>query len=470
MRLAMIVRYPLALCAVALALCAVAPAAAGQGVDETCPFALTRLEPSVSNALLIDTHSVYWIVAYEGVPGTRIRISGEFPHSRYMSFVAYDPEARPADALTDDAIVPNAGSTNPFRPHANRNRKARSYTAFVDFGPRPAHPAPNTLYTGLAANGSPNYTGQLWYRVYLPDRGRDMTGGVGVPRVDLEAAGSTQGAITPDVCSHAQVPTLPAIDQALAGANGPPTLPLGGYPGRNPPRWKLFTSFGESIREILLDNATTGGFPQGPSSPVTLGFFANRDNAYIYAPTSRGFGPLIVIRGRAPTFPNTWPPAAVMPSGKQVRYFSFCQYDPLSERVIDCRADDEIPVDRSGNYTIVVSTPADRPANARPACGVAWIAWGPQTQGLLIYRQMLAAPGFKAAIARIGAPGNEQRVMGSYFPRTAYLPSKAAFEARGCPRAAQHRRRKRKRRHHPHRRRNAAMPGHHRRRTFTFTG
>lgn len=165
------IRLTIALAAVSVAVAALASGAAGQGVDETCPFVLTRLEPSASNALLIDTHSVYWIVAYEGVPGTRIRISGQFPHSRYMSFVAYDPEARPADALTDAAIAPSPGSTNPFRPHAARLRKQRSYTAFVDFGPRPAHPAPNTMYTGQG-----NYSGTLWYRVYLPDRGRDITG------------------------------------------------------------------------------------------------------------------------------------------------------------------------------------------------------------------------------------------------------------------------------------------------------
>ena len=32
------------------------------------------------------------------------------------------------------------------------------------------------------------------------------------------------------------------------------------------------------------------------------GFFSNRDIAYVFTGTSRGFGELLVLRGRAPTF------------------------------------------------------------------------------------------------------------------------------------------------------------------------
>lgn len=410
-------------------------AARAQGVDQTCPLALTRLEPTTTNALLLDTHAVYWVVSYAGAPGTRIRISGEFPHARYFSFNAYDTRARPADALTDADIAPDPASSNPFRPGADRRTGRRGYSAFVEFGPRPAHPAANTLYTGQAADGSVNYVGSVWYRVYLPDRGRDQTGGVGLPRLDLERSGSAAAAgPAPDLCSHLSLPTANAVNQFIVGSNGPPPLPLGGYPGRTPPKWRLFTSFGESLQEILVDNQNGDQIPRGSQSPIApnLGFFSDRNTAYVYAPTSRGFGSEVVIRGRAPSFPDTRPPAPLMASGRQVRYFSFCQYDPLSQRVIDCRSDDEIPLDRSGSYTVVVSTPADRPANARPACGVAWVAWGPQSQGLLLYRQLLAAAPFAQAIARVGTPGNERAAMGPYYPAASYLKGRAAFEARGC--------------------------------------
>ncbi len=116
----------------------------------------------------------------------------------------------------------------------------------------------------------------------------------------------------------------------------------------------------------------------------------------------------------------------------QTRYFSFCQYEPISQRVIDCRRDDQIPVGSDGNYTVVLSTAEQRPANARAECGVAWIPWGPATHNLLLYRQMLADPSFTEAIARIPQPGQELATMGAYYPTGEYLADEAAFEARGC--------------------------------------
>ncbi|GAC1321207.1 MAG: hypothetical protein NVSMB25_14610 [Thermoleophilaceae bacterium] len=445
-----------------------APPAYAQGIDLTCQLSFSRLEPSTTNALLLDTHAVYWVVGYQGIPGTRMRITGEFPHSRYASFNAYDPEARPADALTDRGIVPAPGSVNPFLPGAPRNGSARSYTAFIEFGPRPADPAPNTLYTGRAADGSVNYAGSLWYRVYLPDHGRDQAGGVGLPRVSVESTLAPGSPLTPDACGHVQAPTANAVNQAIADSNGGPVPDLtgGGYPGRNPPRWTLYTTLSESIQDILLDNRQ--GDQLGPSRPALPhggGFFSNRDIAYVYAPASRGFGDLIVIHARAPSFPDTRAPAPSMPAGKQLRYFSLCQYDPLSQRVVDCRSDDELAIDSRGDYTLVVSTPAARPRNARPECGVAWLAWGPQSQGLLIYRQMLAEPSLPQAIAGIPSRGEEQRVMGPYYPAAQYLATRAAFEARGCPagggrarrpaRSGRSHRRRAHRRHRRHRRHSA---------------
>ena len=406
------------------------PGALGAGADLTCPLALTRLEPTTTNALLLDTHAVYWAVGYSGVPGTRLRITGEFPHARYIAYNAYDAQARPADAASDVAIAPNAGSVNPFLPGAPRDTSKRSYTMFVDFAPKPAHPAPNTLYTGTATSGS------LWYRVYMPDAGRDETGGVGLPQVTLEPAAGG-GAVAPSVCRHVQAPTANAVQSAFADSNGAPPLPLpgDGYPGRNPPSWKLFVNLSMSAEDILLDNSRGDSMPAKPPPPTSgPGFFANRDNAYVYAPTSQGFGDVLVIHAKAPTYAATRPAAPVMPAGSQVRYWSFCQYDPLSQRVIGCVADDEVPLDSRGYYTVVVSTPAERPANARPACGVAWIPWGPTPQGLLIYRQVLAALSFAQAIDRIGTPGRERETLGPYYPSASYLADKSAFGRRGCRR------------------------------------
>ena len=94
---------------------------------------------------------------------------------------------RPIDALSDAQLAPDPGSTNPFLPGASRTEEQRDYTAFIEVGPRPAQPAPNTLYTGDSRGGT------FLYRVYVPDRGRDAKGGVPLPKVTLEPAVGAAG-------------------------------------------------------------------------------------------------------------------------------------------------------------------------------------------------------------------------------------------------------------------------------------
>jgi hypothetical protein len=91
-------------------------------------------------------------------------------------------------------------------------------------------------------------------------------------------------------------------------------------------------------------------------------------------------------------------------------------------------------------YTIVVSRPADRPRNARAACGVQWLNWGRQTAvpeqpgyGLLLVRNMLASPVFAHAVQNVSELGTERQVMGPYHPSPTYT-SRRAFERLGCAR------------------------------------
>ncbi len=174
--------------------------ASAQGLDTTCQFSLTRLDATTTNVLAVDTNAVYWGGTYAALPGTRIRIEGQYPHSRYISWNVYDAAARPIDALSDLQLAPDPGSTNPFLPGASRTAEQRNYTAFIEVGPRPAQPAPNTLYTGDSRGGT------FLYRVYVPDRGRDAKGGVPLPKVTLEPAGGGGGAPGVDACRELQAP------------------------------------------------------------------------------------------------------------------------------------------------------------------------------------------------------------------------------------------------------------------------
>lgn len=419
--------------AVALVL---APAAGAQGVDTTCQFSLTRLDSTTTNALAVDTNATYWGGAYASLPGLRIRIEGQFPFARYMSWNLYDTRLRPIDALTDEQIQPDPGSENPFIAGADRLGEERDYTAFIEFGAPPEDPddrAPNTLYTGDSRSGS------FLYRVYIPDRDRDAKGGVPLPRVTLESADGEGGSPGVDLCRDAQAPFVGPINEAIASSPGIPELTGDGegYPGRSPPNWRLFVNFPRAAIDIMFDAETTGEhYDRAKESPFYqddgAGFFANRDIAYVFTGTSRGFGEVLVLTGKAPTFADTRDGPSEMPEGHQLRYWSFCQYETATQRVIDCRSDDRVKVARDGTYTIVVSAADHRPENARSRCDVSWIAWGPTTHGLLIYRHMLADPDFRRAIQRVEEPGEERETMRRYYPTGEYLASKEAFEARGC--------------------------------------
>jgi hypothetical protein len=111
-----------------------------------------------------------------------------------------------------------------------------------------------------------------------------------------------------------------------------------------------------------------------------------------------------------------------MPGGVQLRYWSFCQNEPFSQRYVACARDDQVAVDGSGNYTIVLAQPADWPAAAASRCArsATWIPWGPQTDGVVIYRQMLPDPSFTQAIQNV-SHGTEQQQMGAYYPAGRYF-------------------------------------------------
>ena len=86
--------------------------------------------------------------------------------------------------------------------------------------------------------------------------------------------------------------------------------------------------------------------------------------------------------------------------------------------------------DRDGSYTLVLSDPADRPDNAKPACDVNWLPLGPAPESVAIMRNMLPDPSFTNAIQFAGY-GTEARDMGAYYPGGQYT-TKTAFEATGC--------------------------------------
>jgi hypothetical protein len=411
---------------------AVPAVANAQGLDQTCELTATRFDADTTNILFPDSSAQYWTTHYLAIPGTRIRIDGIFPYARYTSWNVYDPLLRPFAKKSDFELQPDPGSSNPFLPGASRTTpiSQRHYTLFITFSATD-HPGPNTIFV----DPSKNPVGLMTLRVYVPDEGRDFTGGVGLPQVTWEPTSASGPPPIASPCRNLEKPSSNTLTQIYAALMGPDTgLP---FPGRNPPRWHKFVNICQSGADLLFDNTIGDRLPKPSQNPCNNfgkgGFLSNLDNAYVTTAISRGFGPIVVFHAKAPTFANTFPSAPVMPSGVQLRYWSFCENDPFDQRYVGCRRDDQVTLDGNGNYTIVVSQPGDWPIAAQRRCRAvaSFIPWGPQPYGAMIYRHMLPDPSFTQAIQNVSY-GSEPQQMGAYYPGGQYFRSWQAVARAYC--------------------------------------
>src|SRR5215204_5458160 len=347
--------------------------------------------------------ATYWLARYRLQSGQRLVLRGRYPHARYESLNSYAQGGTPTHSLPDTSIRPDSGSTNPFATGARRDRSRRNWTVNVlDQAPPEGGGARNTLY----APSTDSFPSEILLRVYDPDRSIDRT----VQRIPASAW------------------------QNLVNTPGPTADPATS-PAFDPPQWERF--FAQGFASGAFQQHAGNPRPEGGQSDAG-GFYSNRDARYILTHLSRRHGKVLVIRGRMPRFPETYGGARRMPAA-QLRFWSLCSAESrVTTRTPDCLADRQVPLEEDRDYTIVVSRRADRPRNARPACGIAWLDWGNRGDaagrpdyGLLIMRNMLASAGFRQSIQRIQRFGDETTVMRAYFPRSEYS-SKRAVERIGC--------------------------------------
>lgn len=393
------------------------------------------------NVAFPDQAARYWLAHVPLPPGFHVELDGRFPHARYMSFMTYDPATRAVDGIHDAEIVPDAGSSNPFLAGADRTASNRSYSVRVVNGALPATGrAQNTIYTD---NGQPEPQTKsssatqmttLVYRVYEPDQGLDITGGVGLPEISLVSADGTRRQAVPDCPDHS-LPSTQSLTDELAGAgsgagkDGVPSPELG---GQDPPVWLKYTNMPNGVGNGVLNNPRTGAV-WGPYQQATNmlppgGFFDNLDNAYMVAFDTSSYGDVVVFHGKAPTIPQTYLPADTTMGTGQVRYWSMCS-NTSATQYLGCVKDDDVPLDSQGYYTVVISTAANRPTTARTGCGIEWLPKGPLPSAPIILRNMLPDPSFTQAIQDIPAQGQEQATLGPYYPQGYYFDHASNFDA-----------------------------------------
>jgi hypothetical protein len=433
-----LVRLFVAIAAVAASAIALPARAAVPRPQAGCAWPLA-IEQQRLNVLGPDSGAHYWFLHYSAVPGTRLVIRGQYPDARYFSFTSHDETAVAMASVHDSDIAPDTGSVNPFlTPTSDR----QNYTVYVDFGPRPANPAANTLYVGQTLEGYPNPGGLLVYRLYIPTDPTDPQGSAPLPDVSLE---TNDGAFE---LAFAQCDSLPPrgvdepVDNQLRAANRPDALTAVPPPDKNvpnPPRFAVV--YAGAFTDPVTNNLPPDAGALVPHRPgVVLG---NVDWRYLILNFSRAYGETLVFEAQAPSFVDL-ATGDLATANKQLRFWSVCNQAALTEaalRTLGCRDDVETTTvpDGSGmagdgfatrhKFTFVISDAAHRPTANMD--GVNWIPWGPWESDSILYRFGLPSNAFTQAPQNVPVGEDPAIKMGAYFPRAAYC-STAAFELVGA--------------------------------------
>jgi hypothetical protein len=310
------------------------------------------------NIAFPDANAAYWVrflSASQTAKQLGFKIQGRFAHARYESFVAYvhTEQGTAVQDLLDRDIAPDAGGHNPFVPGTRRDIAQRSYTLWwIPEGRHPPEQAQNVL-TYRAGSAS-----QLILRIYAPDDGQDMSGGVGLPVVTLHDLATGQARpCTRDV-----------------------TLSLGDLLP-----W----------RELMTFTAQSSSRPGNPPGQVhfwaepggNYALYQNPHNDYLVsfpAPPRLG-GEVVVMRFKPPTVPQTRDGRTPFAGSEQVRYWSMC-IGGASTQTSACVADFEAKLGADGYATLVVS---DTPDVVRHATGMNLLPWGHHKIPVLIYRNLV---------------------------------------------------------------------------------
>jgi hypothetical protein len=407
-----------------------------------------------------DKRPTYMNAVLQMPAGSSITLHGKFPHARYCKLAFYTLihgtfVALPGESLACWDIEPDPGSANSFRVGADRREENRGFTLRIlaDDPPKDASARPkNSLYVGRNEQGL-----QAVFRIYASDESYDGPGVAPGDRPSAERIFTYEGELADGTkltgeevarkfnrpAGFAPPPISADKWYALIDAkNNDPSLTPETAPARKDPVFEKFWTVPYTLVGAFKTPEERAGIPW-KGEGVQAG--ADPGTVYLVAYLSRKFGPVFVVRGKMPTFPNTFagddghglktvPPA-------NLQYWSMVTLASApSGELWDGVFDMQAPLDKDGNYTIVVSRPEDRPNNATRDHGVAWIDWGPgeglndprnrTDWGMLLVRMMSADPNWENSPDKITKPGEEAQALGPYYPRGEYT-DKATFEAKG---------------------------------------
>lgn len=295
---------------------ALSPRIAAAQPSSTCAWPFEITPHGAGNWAWPDTIARYWAMPFDA-QYVQMTIHGTYPIARYMSFVAYNGEVPTSTDgwLYDAQIAPDPGSSNPFAPPGG---SGGTYTVTVVRGQSPG---------GNVIGALPGFEWVV-LRVYVPDEGENSMGGVPLPRITLtDGNGNTE--------------SLPQCS------------PINAYSDLSD---VLNVLFPFALPVPTTTSSTRLWFAPPDNPPERT--FPNPDNKYVNAvPELYQPGRIIVIRGKAPGFPDTYRGSPVwqpVPRFKavQLRYWSLCVNDfTVPFPAVQCMTDLNARLDRHRFYS-----------------------------------------------------------------------------------------------------------------------
>lgn len=428
------------------------PAASLSNASLACAWPIEST-PTKANVAYPDSNATYWTTPYVATDGMTITLTGNYPTARFFSVDAYASNAQTFtrngvdSALSDFQINPVTAGQNGWQTPGAANGGAYTVTLSNDAAAGTANviPLSPTQPTTPLIKGMPANTGFVMIRVYLPQGGNaDNPAVVPLPTMTIATPGAATRVLTP--CKNAQKAPSKAskVAKRAVGAIGNAILGGTGKFAGPPP----CTVTGDCTTQLQFSRAG------GSTTP-----FPNAASGYAAATYTPKKGVLTVVQAQMPlsataagSAPMVWPTADNQPlwpsPNLDLRYWSFCNYIykvpyPVVQvgPKMGCVADEAMTLTgATGNVaTVVMSSPADRPAVTRKAgSGVSWLPTSVSnttSQEVIAIRNMLTntqpAPGFANSVTNIATyndPAAAQAVMGPYYP-TAAQCTVATFKA-----------------------------------------
>lgn len=300
---------------------------------------------------LPDGNVNYFLYSFNRRPLDKIgiRIKGQFPYARYLSYNVYDNSTRSSQgSLIDVEIAPDEGHTNPFT--ALFQPLQRDYTIHL----MPNIPEAGKYSNGLLYNKNTRNVGVM-IRYYVPEG--DNYGGVPLP--EIEAFDMETGA-------RVQLPTTQKVTFDAVKSKA--------------------TAFAGVIdlTQLMQENTEQYFFRFSGA-----GLYQNADNKYLFAPVRLGSNQVMMMRFIPPTTATT---LADIPTAA-VRYYSICLGDARTFNYVT-RADFDLKVASDGYIYAVIAR--EEPELMAKAEGLNFIPWVPELkgEGLILYRNMLTRPDY----------------------------------------------------------------------------